>query len=110
MKTDDPSYVFAVDKSTGKSLWKVERPTDAVTESPDNYATPQVVSVGGKLQLVISGGDYATGHDMDTGKELWRLGGFNPTANPRKRVYAQYSGPALHRFPRRRVRQYHRQK
>ena len=88
MKTDDPSYVFAVDKNTGKSLWKVERPTDAVTESPDNYATPQVVSVGGKLQLVISGGDYATGHDMDTGKELWRLGGFNPTANPMNRTIA----------------------
>ena len=88
MKTDDPSYVFAADKNTGKSLWKVERPTDAVTESPDNYATPQVVSVGGKLQLVISGGDYATGHDLDTGKELWRLGGFNPTDNPMNRTIA----------------------
>jgi outer membrane protein assembly factor BamB len=88
MKTDDPSYVFAADKATGKTLWKVERPTDAVTESPDNYATPQVVSVGGKLQLVISGADYATGHDLDTGKELWRLGGFNPTNNPMNRTIA----------------------
>jgi outer membrane protein assembly factor BamB len=80
--------VFAADQNTGKTLWKVERPTDAVTESPDNYATPQVVSVGGKLQLVISGGDYATGHDLDTGKELWRLGGFNPTNNPMNRTIA----------------------
>ncbi|MBM3773804.1 MAG: hypothetical protein FJW37_01420, partial [Acidobacteria bacterium] len=30
MTTDDPSYVFALNKSTGKTLWKVERPTDAV--------------------------------------------------------------------------------
>jgi outer membrane protein assembly factor BamB len=88
MKTDDPSYVFAADKNSGKTLWKVDRPTDAVTESPDNYATPQVVSVGGKLQLVISGADYATGHDLDTGKELWRLGGFNPTNNPMNRTIA----------------------
>ena len=29
MLTDDPSYVFAVDKNTGKTIWKVERPTDA---------------------------------------------------------------------------------
>ncbi|MSO23814.1 MAG: hypothetical protein EXQ58_11335 [Acidobacteria bacterium] len=47
-----------------------------------------MVSVGGKLQLVISGGDYATGHDLETGKELWRLGGFNPTNNPANRTIA----------------------
>ena len=45
MKTDDPSYVFAVDKNSGKSIWKVERPTDAQDESPDNYATPQIAKV-----------------------------------------------------------------
>ena len=88
MKTDDPSYVFAVDKATGKTLWKVERPTDAQSESPDNYATPQIVMVSGKAQLVISGADYVTGHDLDTGKELWRIGGFNPTNNPANRTIA----------------------
>ncbi len=88
MKTDDPSYVFAVEKSSGKTIWKVERPTDAVRESPDNYATPQMVKVDGKTQLVISGGDYVTGHDPDSGKELWRLGGFNPTGNQANRTIA----------------------
>jgi outer membrane protein assembly factor BamB len=88
MKTRDPSYVFAVDKATGKTIWKVERPTDAQHESPDNYGTPQLVRVGGKQQLVVSGGDYVTGHDVDTGKELWRMGGFNPTANPANRTIA----------------------
>jgi outer membrane protein assembly factor BamB len=88
MKTDDPSYVFAVEKVTGKTIWKVERPTDAQRESPDNYATPQLASVDGKLQLVISGGDYVTGHDLNSGKELWRIGGFNPTNNPANRTIA----------------------
>lgn len=88
MKTDDPSYVFAVDKENGKTLWKVDRPTDAVGESPDSYSTPQMVSVEGKLQLVVSGGDYVTGHDLDTGRELWRLGGFNPTNNRFNRTIA----------------------
>jgi len=88
MKTDDPSYVFAVNKSTGKTLWKVERPTDAKSESPDNYATPQIATVDGKPQLVISGADYVTGHDLGTGKELWRIGGFNPTDNPANRTIA----------------------
>jgi outer membrane protein assembly factor BamB len=88
MTTTDPSYIFAADKSTGKNIWKVLRPTDAIRESPDNYATPQIANVDGKQQLIISGGDYVTGHDMDTGKELWRLGGFNPSSNPFNRTIA----------------------
>lgn len=88
MLTDDPSYVFAVDKDTGKTLWKTDRPTDAQGESPDSYSTPQMAKVDGKLQLVVSGGDYVTGHDPDTGKELWRMGGFNPTNNTFNRTIA----------------------
>jgi outer membrane protein assembly factor BamB len=88
MKTDDPSYLFAVDRNTGKTIWKVDRPTDAVQESPDNYGTPQLVTVSGKPQLIISGADYVTGHDPDSGKELWRLGGFNPNKDPAGRTIA----------------------
>ena len=40
MKTDDPSYVLKIDKLSGKTLWQVERPTDARQESPDSYTTP----------------------------------------------------------------------
>ena len=29
-----------------------------------------------------------TGHDLETGKELWRGGGFNPTNNPTQRIIA----------------------
>jgi outer membrane protein assembly factor BamB len=86
--TDKPSYVFAADKATGKTLWKVIRPTDAIRESLDNYATPQLATVDGKLQLVVSGADCVTGHDLDTGKELWRKGGFNPGNNPFNRTIA----------------------
>jgi outer membrane protein assembly factor BamB len=88
MLTDDPSYVFAADKTTGEILWKVERPTDAVSESPDSYSTPQIVMVDGKPQLVVSGADYVTGHNIDTGRELWRVGGFNPTGNRANRTIA----------------------
>jgi outer membrane protein assembly factor BamB len=88
MLTDEPSYIFAVDKITGKTLWKMDRPTDAKGESPDNYATPQMAKVEGKLQLVISGGDYVTGHEPDSGKEIWRMGGFNPTNNTFNRTIA----------------------
>ncbi len=61
---------------------------DAQRESPDNYATPQIARVDNRQQLVVSGADYVTGHDIDSGKELWRIGGFNPTNDPANRTIA----------------------
>lgn len=77
-KTDDPSYVLAVDGLSGRVRWRRERPTDAVQESPDAYTTPALLNHEGKDQIVILGGDYITGHDPANGKELWRSGGLNP--------------------------------
>ena len=78
MRTDDPSYVVAFDALSGKELWRQERPTDAPRESPDAYTTPALLVHEGKKQVVITGADYVTGHDLDTGKELWRAAGLNP--------------------------------
>jgi outer membrane protein assembly factor BamB len=86
MHTDDPSYVVKLDGASGKTLWRVERPTDAIRESPDSYTTPTLVTSGGAEQLVITGGDYVTGHDLETGKELWRGAGLNPRNNPANRM------------------------
>ena len=88
MKTHDPSYLLRIDKKTGKTVWRVERPTDAVRESPDAYTTPALVRYDGKTEIVVSGGDCVTGHDPATGKELWRGNGFNPQKDPAYRVIA----------------------
>jgi outer membrane protein assembly factor BamB len=88
MKTDAPSYVFKVDGKSGKTIWKVDRPTDAITESPDAYTTPLLVQVGKTSEVVITGGDIVTGHDPATGKELWRSDGLNPENNPYNRIVA----------------------
>ena len=88
MRTDDPSYILRIDKKTGKTLWRVERPTDAIRESPDSYSTPALLRYDGKTEIVITGGDCATGHDAATGKELWRLNGLNPRNNPYNRTIA----------------------
>ena len=88
MKTDDPSYVMKIDKRTGKTLWRVERPTEAIRESPDSYSTPALLRYGRELEVVVTGGDVVTGHDPATGKELWRAGGLNPDNNPFYRIVA----------------------
>ncbi len=88
MNTDDPSYLIRVDNKTGKTLWKVERPTTAIRESPDSYTTPALLRYGQTIEVVVSGGDCVTGHDPATGKELWRAGGLNPDNNPFYRIVA----------------------
>jgi outer membrane protein assembly factor BamB len=78
MKTDDPSYLLRIDAKTGKTVWRIERPTPAQMESPDSYVTPTLLREGNSTQIILSGGDCITGHDPATGKELWRAYGLNP--------------------------------
>lgn len=88
MRTDDASYVMRIDKKNGKTLWKVERPTSAIRESPDSYTTPALLRYGKTTEIVITGGDCVTGHDPANGKELWRANGLNPDNNPSYRIVA----------------------
>ena len=88
MKTDDPSYVLGIDAATGRTLWHVERPTDAVSETPDSYSTPMMAQVDGVARLVVSGAGYLTVHDLDSGKELSRAGGLDPTKERNYRTIA----------------------
>jgi outer membrane protein assembly factor BamB len=88
MKTDAPSYIMRIEKKTGKTQWKVDRPTNAIRESPDSYTTPGLLRYGKNTEIVITGGDCVTGHDPATGKELWRANGLNPENNPFYRIVA----------------------
>jgi outer membrane protein assembly factor BamB len=88
MKTDDPSYILRIEGKTGKTIWRVERPTNAIRESPDAYTTPALLRYGKATEIVITGGDVVTGHDPATGKELWRMDGLNPQNNPFNRIIA----------------------
>lgn len=72
------SYLLALDPKTGKDIFRKVRPTDASMESMESYATPTPhVGTDGKTQILVVGGDVLTGHDPDTGAELWRGSGLN---------------------------------
>jgi outer membrane protein assembly factor BamB len=88
MRTDDPSYVLKIDKMTGETVWYIERPTTAQRESPDSYTTPAWHEYDGKTEVIITGGDAVTGHDPDTGEELWRANVLNPNNNGNYRIVA----------------------
>jgi outer membrane protein assembly factor BamB len=88
MKTDEPSYLLRIEKATGKTIWRVERPTQAIRESPDSYTTPALLRYGSHVEIVITGGDVVTGHDVATGAELWRADGLNPHKNAGYRIVA----------------------
>jgi outer membrane protein assembly factor BamB len=55
MKTDDPSYLLKIDGATGKTVWRVERPTSAQAESPDAYITPALARSGAQAEIVLNG-------------------------------------------------------
>jgi outer membrane protein assembly factor BamB len=88
MKTDDPSYVLKIDAATGKTLWHVERPTEALAESPDSYTTPAWFDGGSRPELIITGGDVISGHDPETGTEYWRADILNPQRARNYRIVA----------------------
>ena len=87
-----PSYLAAFDKATGKSAWKVDRNLGAPEEAAQAYSTPVVEWGDGKERIYVLGADHATGHDAATGKELWRVGGLNPTQH---QYFRSISGPVL---------------
>lgn len=72
------SYVIAIDKKTGKTIWKTDR------DEPSCWATPLVVEHDGRKQVVLNGQNHARGYDFLTGRELWRCGGQTqrPVASP----------------------------
>ncbi|MBI3878185.1 MAG: PQQ-binding-like beta-propeller repeat protein [Verrucomicrobia bacterium] len=77
LRREDP-YLLAIDPQTGRNLWKVTRDGKAVAESRDGFASPVPIEYKGRKEILIVGCDDLTGHDPETGKELWRWGTWNP--------------------------------
>ena len=87
-----PSYLAAFDKVTGAVRWKQDRNLDAPEEAAQAYSTPVVFEHEGQEQIVVLGADHVTCHVAATGKELWRVGGLNPTQH---KYFRSISGPVV---------------
>jgi outer membrane protein assembly factor BamB len=81
----DRQYVVALDKRTGKTLWKTDRTMDfqdldSTTGKPTRdgdfrkaFSTPVIADVRGKPVLISLGSMALYGYEPETGKELWRV-------------------------------------
>ena len=88
LPANDPTRtakVIRLAKDTGRTIWAVDRPSEARAECKHVYASPFIYRDGTREFLVVHGADCITGHALADGRELWRFGGLNgPTAtNPR---------------------------
>jgi outer membrane protein assembly factor BamB len=70
----DKSFIVAVDKKSGKQVWKVSRKVQASWSTPVLIKTPQ------RMELVTNGNEWIISYDPATGKELWKCKGVESNA------------------------------
>ena len=72
----DHQYVVALDKATGKTVWKKDRDIKYRSDNGDfkkAYGTPIVIQADGRLQLISPAANATIAHDPRTGKQLWKV-------------------------------------
>jgi len=71
----DAQYVAALDRSTGRLVWKTNRPPLEATvgNRKKSFSTPLVIHHGGKTQMVVPGAEWVVSYEPNSGQEIWRL-------------------------------------
>ncbi len=69
MDHEGDSAIHALDKNTGRTLWKQARDEDTA------WSTPAVAVVEGKMQVIVSATNRIRSYDVATGEMVWQCGG-----------------------------------
>lgn len=70
------SFLYAIDKKTGKDVWKLER------DERTSWSSPFVVEVNGKLQVITSATTNIRANDFETGDLIWTSTGLTRNVIP----------------------------
>ena len=70
------SFLVALDKNTGRELWRTPRPPGST------WSSPLVVTVAGKKQVLVSATKSVAGYDLETGKLIWQTTGLGRNVIP----------------------------
>lgn len=73
---ENGSFIIALDKNTGKTLWKEPR------EERTSWSTPLVVEYDGKPQVVTAATSKIRSYEPATGKLIWECGGLTRNVIP----------------------------
>lgn len=73
--------VVALEAATGKTIWRVDRPSDGYAENEHSYASPMMYDDGQRKFLLTHGCDYIVAHNLKDGSEIWRCGNLNRKNN-----------------------------
>lgn len=75
---DGPSYLLAIDKKSGETIWKTDR------TSRTAWSSPMVLRVGDRHQVIVSAAGSVDGYDAESGDRLWTYAdvGGNTVASP----------------------------
>lgn len=77
MEGTDIQYIVALDKKTGNTIWKTERPKEVYDKIPEigkkAYITPIIVNVNGRDLMISNGSAVCIAYDVETGEEIWRI-------------------------------------
>jgi len=73
----DVRYIVALDKTTGKEVWRTDRPEDPYKPLPaigkKAYITPLIINIKGRDMLISNGSAVCCAYDPMNGKEIWRV-------------------------------------
>ncbi len=73
---EDNSFIIALDKNTGKTLWKKPR------EETTSWSTPLIIERDGKVQAVVTATGKIRSYDVASGEVLWECGGLTRNVIP----------------------------
>ena len=65
--TNTKGRMLALNTDNGESIWDVDRPVHI------SWASPALIEVDGKIQIVTTSDPFVMGHDLQTGAEIWRV-------------------------------------
>lgn len=82
-------YVTALDKTTGETVWKTDRPAHKTTvpEYKKSFSTPLVIDAEGGKQLVIPGARWIVSYEPDTGRPIWQIDTGSTFSNATRPVF-----------------------
>jgi outer membrane protein assembly factor BamB len=73
---EDASFLIALDKTTGRELWRTPR------QGNTNWSGPYITSFNGRKQIIVSASREVVAYDLATGAALWKATGLGQNTIP----------------------------